>query len=339
MLIPLAYAFLVGAGAAGAAGGWFLLDHQAAINRPLRISGETETYLLASGQSLSGAAAELEARGILDDPHHLVLHARWRKLGSRVQAGEYEIARGTTPAQLLVLLSSGRVRQRSLTIVEGWRFTEVVEAVASHPYLRHTLQGLDHPSIMARLGVPGIHPEGRFYPDTYLFPRGTLDVEFLRRAFRTMEERLKREWEVRSENLPLKNAYEALVLASIIEKETAVPSERPRIAGVFVLRLRRGMRLETDPSVIYGLGEDFDGNLRRRDLRRDTPYNTYTRSGLPPTPIAMPGGEAIHAALNPLEDGALFFVAKGDGSHKFSRSLREHRLAVDMYQRRRSKPR
>lgn len=190
---------------------------------------------------------------------------------------------------------------------------------------------------MARLGLAGEHPEGRFFPETYYFPRGTSDVEFLKRAYRTMEERLQQEWSRRADGLPYRNAYQALILASIVEKEAAEPSERREIAGVYVRRLRRGMRLESDPTVIYGLGDAFDGNLTRRNLRRPTPYNTYLRKGLPPTPIAMPGGAAIHAALNPAPGDALFFVARGDGTHYFSANLSEHRRAVERYQLRPSR--
>jgi UPF0755 protein len=220
-----------------------------------------------------------------------------------------------------------------LTLVEGWNFREVLEAVREHPVIVDTLPAEATASdVMALLGHPDEHPEGRFFPDTYLFPRDTTDVQFLMRAFERMETILEDEWEQRAAELPLKDPYEALILASIIEKETGRADERTEIAGVFIRRLRKGMLLQTDPTVIYGLGDSFDGNLRRRDLEADNPYNTYRRAGLTPTPIAMPGRDAIHAALHPADGDALYFVAKGDGSHQFSATLGEHNRAVRRYQ-------
>jgi UPF0755 protein len=229
-------------------------------------------------------------------------------------------------------LVNGEVVQHSLTIIEGWTFQQLLQAVRSHPMLTQTLADADPQAVMEALAEPGTHPEGWFYPDTYRFPRGTSDVEFLRRAYRVMQQRLAAEWEKRAEGLPLKSPYEALVLASLIERETAVAAERTRIAGVFVRRLRKGMRLQTDPTVIYGMGDAYEGRIRWRDLRTDTPYNTYTRHGLPPTPIAMPSGAAINAALNPADGKELYFVSRGDGSHHFSATLEEHNAAVRCYQ-------
>ncbi|HDP89617.1 MAG TPA: endolytic transglycosylase MltG, partial [Thioalkalivibrio sp.] len=205
------------------------------------------------------------------------------------------------------------------------------DALAAHPHVVHTDAIGDPDTLMSELGQPGMHPEGWFYPDTYHFPKGTTDVEFLRRANAIMRERLAAEWAEREEGLPLETPYEALILASIVEKESAVASERPMIAAVFVSRLRKGMRLQTDPTVIYGMGESFDGNIRKSDLRRDTPYNTYTRGGLPPTPIALPSGESIHAVMHPAKTDALYFVSRGDGSHHFSATYEEHREAVIRY--------
>jgi len=219
--------------------------------------------------------------------------------------------------------------------VEGWTFPYVLEAVRRHGAIRETLAGLSPEVVMERIGEPGVHPEGRFLPETYLFPRGTTDVEVLRRAYRDMATLLAQAWQGREAQVRLKTPDEALVLASIIEKETGQPAERPRIAGVLLRRLQRGMPLQVDPTVIYGLGDRFDGNLRRQDLARDTPYNTYLRPGLPPTPIAMPGRASIQAALHPEEGASLFYVARGDGSHVFSVSLEEHQRAVARYQLRR----
>jgi UPF0755 protein len=220
-------------------------------------------------------------------------------------------------------------------VVEGWTFQQLLDALRENEAIRQTLTDRDGAAIMAQLGKPDLHPEGQFAPDTYRFPRGTSDLEFLRRAHNTLQEWLDSAWRERAEDLPYDSAYDALIMASIIEKETGLASEREAIAGVFVRRLKRTMRLQTDPTVIYGMGSAYNGNIRRADLRRDTPYNTYTRHGLPPTPIALPGRESLHAALHPAEGDALYFVAKGDGSHQFSATLEEHLDAVRLYQLRR----
>jgi UPF0755 protein len=233
----------------------------------------------------------------------------------------------------------GKVRQYSLTLVEGWTFWQMLEQVRQSEILQHTLTGKSDEQIMTAIGHHGEHPEGRFYPDTYHFPKGLNDVQFLKRAYDEMQQRLQKAWRQRAVGLPFDSPYEALIMASIVEKESALPSERTRIAGVFINRLRKGMRLQTDPTVIYGLGRNFDGDIRFRDLRRDTPYNTYTRRGLPPTPIAMPGQGAIDAVMNPDTTNYLYFVARGDasGSHVFSETLEEHEAAVNKYQRKRNK--
>jgi len=313
-------------------GGWYGYAYKSFAQRPLQV-GEAGVQLeLLPGESFSAMARELEQRSIIDDARYLKWMARLKGVSHRIQAGEYRITPGTTPPELLSMLVAGRVEQYTLTLVEGWSFREVMEAVRSHPKLRQTLDAADPQTVMAQLGYPGQHPEGRFFPDTYHFPGNLTDVEFLRRAYRAMERRLAQEWAERAEGLPYETPYEALVMASIVEKETGQPDERAAIAGVFVRRLQRGMRLQTDPTVIYGLGAGFDGNLRRRDLRGDTPYNTYRHHGLPPTPIAMPGGAALHAALHPAEGDALYFVSRGDGSHHFSATLEEHNRAVARYQ-------
>lgn len=313
-------------------GGWILIDYREFLRTPLSVDADGELYTVAPGTSLKELAKGLARRGMIEHPHYLVWLGRLDGSAHQIQAGEYAIAPGTNPRALLTMLVEGKVRLHALTVVEGWTFDQLMESVNGHDALRHTLAGLEDEQIMVRIGEAGTHPEGRFLPETYHFPRGTRDTEFLRRAYHAMESLLAREWAKRQRGLPLDSADEALVLASIVEKETAVPEERPRIAGVFVRRLERGMRLQTDPTVIYGLGPDFDGNIRRRDLHADTPYNTYTRAGLPPTPIAMPSGEAIHAVLHPASGEALYFVAKGDGSHHFSATLEEHNRAVRKYQ-------
>ncbi|HHH36011.1 MAG TPA: endolytic transglycosylase MltG [Gammaproteobacteria bacterium] len=313
-------------------GGWLLMDLQDSVRTPLQLDAPVRLQV-APGDTLTAVARALHRQGILAHPRYLIWYARWEGAADRIQAGEYALQPGMTPAQLLQRLRAGEVVQYPLTIPEGWTFRQMLQALEKSEILRHTLAGMDDAAIMVRLGHPGEHPEGRFYPDTYLFPRGTSDLDILRRAYEAMERRLDREWAQRAPGLPYRTPYEALIMASIIEKETAVPEERPRIAGVFVRRLQRGMRLQTDPTVIYGLGESFDGNLRRRDLERPGPYNTYLRRGLPPTPIALPGGEAIHAALHPAPGDALYFVARGDGSHQFSRTIEEHNAAVRRYQK------
>ena len=273
--------------------------------------------------------------GVLETPLYFVVLGRYLEFDSRLKAGEFQLRQGTNPEQLLEQFASGQVVQHSLTLIEGETFGDMMLRISQHNVLEHTLASLDNAAVMAAIGKPDEHPEGRFLPETYYFPRGTSDVEFLRRAYQDMHEFLLGAWEKRDPDLPLKTSYEALVLASIVEKETGVAAERPQIAGVFVRRLRKGMRLQTDPTVIYGIGDSFDGDIRYRDLRTDTPYNTYTRFGLPPTPIALPGREAILAVLHPDDGNSLYFVARGDGSHHFSSTLKEHNRAVDRYQRKR----
>jgi UPF0755 protein len=300
---------------------------------PLDVGAGPTTVEVRPGQSLTAVAQELAARGMLTHPRLLALYARYTGADSRVRAGEYSIPPGMTPPGLLDLFVSGAVVQHSITIVEGWTFRSLRKAIADQPTLDHVTLDLTDEELMERLGEPGRHPEGLFFPDTYLFGKGTRDIDLLRQARERMRRELQAAWARRSENLPLQDDYQALILASIVERETGLAEERPRIAGVFVQRLRRGMRLQTDPTVIYGLGEKFDGNLRRADLERDTPYNTYTRAGLPPTPIALPGAGAIDAAVRPDERGELFFVAtgRGDGAHVFSKTLAEHETAVRQY--------
>jgi UPF0755 protein len=310
----------------------FYWQYRLFLATPLEV-GETGVILdVPRGNGLRHLSDELATRGLIDSPDLLVLYGRLNGMDTGIKAGEYRIEPGTTPPRLLRQLLSGQVVLHPLTLVEGWNFAQALAVVRATPELTATLDGLDGEAVMARLGEPGIHPEGLFFPDTYHFPRGTTDLEFLRRARATMREVLAAAWERRAEGLPFDDPYQALVLASIVEKETSIAAERPEVAGVFVRRLQKGMRLQADPTVIYGLGAAFDGNLRRRDLRSDTPYNTYTRAGLPPTPIALPGRGAIEAVFNPAAGKALYFVATGDGRHVFAETLTEHQANVRRYQ-------
>jgi UPF0755 protein len=269
---------------------------------------------------------------VLPDAHTLVWVAKLKGQSRDLKAGEYRFRKGITALELLDQVMSGRVVEYPLRIIEGWTFKQVLQALTEAPKLTHSLNGLKPAQIMAMLGYPGLHPEGRFHPDTYYYPAGMSDLLILQRAFQKMEKALDEEWANRSSSVPVKTRDEALILASIVEKETGKPEERALIAGVFVHRLRIGMKLQTDPTVIYGLGERFNGNLTVAHLRQYTPYNTYVIKGLPPTPIAMPGRDALRAALHPEDTKALFFVSRGDGSHEFSETLEQHNRAVVKYQ-------
>ncbi|HEU4617185.1 MAG TPA: endolytic transglycosylase MltG [Gammaproteobacteria bacterium] len=320
-------AVLVCAAAIGAYSAWRTLDAPLALP-----SGAGATLFdVPSGSSLKKVGAELARRGILDHPRILTWYARLGGKARHIHAGEYELEPGLTPRGLLEKLVAGRVYLHQFTIVEGWRFDELLHALRAQPAIASTT--LDGSGIMAELGEPDVPPEGQFFPDTYKFPRGTSDVDFLRRAHEAMRKRLADAWAARDSGISISTPYEALILASIVEKESALAAERRKIAGVFNARLARGMRLQTDPTVIYGLGSAFDGDLRSSDLVKDTPYNTYTRTGLPPTPIALPSEESIEAVVHPDTSGALYFVATGlpDGSHYFSTTLEEHNAAVRRY--------
>lgn len=311
--------------------GWIAFDRWR--NAPLAIGAEAVRIEIPKGQALAVTARKLAEQGVLEHPRWLILYARATGADARVRAGEYELTPGATPITLLELLQSGRVVQHAVTFVEGATFRDLRRILAGNEALHHVLADQDDATVMRSLGEAGQAPEGLFFPDTYLFGKGTSDLDVLRQARARLRDELEQAWSARAEDLPYAMPYEALVLASIVEKETALGSERARIAGVFTERLRRGMRLQTDPTVIYGLGAAFDGNLRRSDLERDGPYNTYTRTGLPPTPIAMPGRDALQAAVRPDERGELYFVATGlpDGSHAFSRTHAEHQAAVRDY--------
>lgn len=330
MFRRLTILFLLIAAAVAAFG---VIQYQRWNSAPLPVSAEGTLIQVPAGVPLDRLAERLAADGVIEHAWDLKLLARVRGDAGRVQAGEYELEPGMTLAGLLDQLVAGRVKLYALTIVEGMTAAQLLQQLAAHPAIVHTVKDTDPAAIAALLDLPEGHAEGWFLPETYHFPRGTTDVEFLRRAHRAMRDVLAAAWENRADDLPLKNPYEALILASIVEKETAVESERTRVAGVFTRRLERGMRLETDPTVIYGLGEDYDGDIRYSDLRRDTPYNTYTRRGLPPTPICLPGRESIIAALQPAPGDEIFFVARGPGrEHVFSSTYEEHRRAVREYQ-------
>jgi UPF0755 protein len=284
------------------------------------------------GATVRAVLGELASRGALADRRAVEIQLRVRGW-PRVKTGRYEIPPHASPAEILRQLEEGRVVLEALTIIEGWTFADMRRALESHPGVSATLRGKDVATLMAAIGHPGEHPEGRFYPDTYRFAAGTTDRDLLALSYRKMAQALEAAWNARAPDLPIRTAYEALTLASIVEKESGVANDRPRIAGVFVTRLRRGMRLQTDPTVIYGIGPSYDGNIRERDLRTDTPYNSYTRAGLPPTPIALPSRGSLEAATRPLETGDIYFVATGepDGSHVFSATLEAHNAAVARY--------
>jgi len=327
--VVLALAGLVLASAAGLVG----LDFFRFAHSPMAPNHASSITLeIQPGTPVAAVARRLAQDGLIDRPLYFRLLARVTGAARRIKAGEYVVDPDTTPYHLLRKFVAGDVKTYSITIVEGWTFAEMMKAIRSNDVIRHTLRGKSSAQIMAALGHPDQKAEGRFFPDTYQFTRGTPDTEILQRAYKRMHEVLMQAWSKRDDDLPFDSPYDALILASIIERETAVPSERARIAGVFVERLERGMRLQTDPTVIYGLGDQYHGDLRLEDLRKDTPYNTYTRKGLPPTPIALPSQASIHAAVHPERRGELYFVATGNGHHVFSKTLKQHNKAVIKYQ-------
>ena len=301
--------------------------------QPLATTSERVDFRIPNGTGLRAAAGLIRDAGVDVDPLLLSVLARALRAESGIKAGSYEIDRGITPYDLLGKLMRGQVSLGEITLVEGWTFRQWRTRIDRHPDLRHDTRGLREAEIAARLGIAPTALEGMLFPDTYLFDKQSSDLDLLARALRMQQKRLETAWAQRGENLPYRTPYEALIMASIVEKETGRESDRPMVAAVFVNRLRSGMLLQTDPTVIYGVGESFDGNLRKRDLLADTPYNTYTRAGLPPTPIAMPGLASLQAALHPAASDVLYFVARGDGSSQFSRTLDEHNRAVNRYQR------
>ncbi len=301
------------------------------------VSGQTRIIEIAKGDSFKQITNKLIAQKIDINPLWFKLIAYNKKVGNKLKAGEYELKPGLTIPQILTLFVEGKSRQYSITFPEGWNFKQMLEQIQNNPYIEKTLVNNDFQTVMTKLGSNYKHPEGLFFPDTYFFIKNATDLSLLKTAYLRMQKILAVEWGNREKDLPLKNAYEALILASIVEKETGAVEERAQIAGVFTRRLKKGMLLQTDPTVIYGMGERYKGNIQRKDLKRATPYNTYVIKGLPPTPIAMPGKAAINAVLHPKKGKSLYFVAKGNGhgTHVFSATLKAHNNAVNKYQRNR----
>ncbi|MCZ6486779.1 MAG: endolytic transglycosylase MltG [Gammaproteobacteria bacterium] len=309
-----------------------IFEFQRFQHETVSIPGSDRIFTIKSGSNIKTIAQQLSMEKIIDDPWLFILLAKFKGVETRVRAGEYRLQATQSPVDLLELFTKGQSIQYSFTIIEGWTFREMLHQMQTHSAMTNSLEDKTDAEIMTLLGYPGQHPEGLFFPDTYRFPKHTSDIKFLQRADKLMQTHLQREWQNRAPDLPVSSSYEALILASIIEKETGVASERPLIASVFTRRLKKNMRLQTDPTIIYGLGESFDGDIRYRDLKKDTPYNTYLHSGLTPTPIALPGLESIRAALHPADSDALYFVARGDGTHQFSGTLEAHNKAVKKYQ-------
>ncbi|WP_429213455.1 endolytic transglycosylase MltG [Metapseudomonas resinovorans] len=308
--------------------GW---QQRVTLEQPLNISAE-RMLDVAAGATPGGLLNRLEEEGVLNNAFWLRQYWRFNLANASLHSGEYRLTPGMQAGDLLGLWQRGEVVQYSLTLVEGWNFRQVRAALAKQAKLEQTLANVSDAELMTRLGRPGEYPEGRFFPDTYRYVRGMRDIDLLKQARDRLDQVLAEEWGKRADRLPYSDAYQALIMASLVEKETGVPAERGQIAGVFVRRLNTGMLLQTDPTVIYGLGERYNGNLTRDHLREPTPYNTYVISGLPPTPIALAGREAIHAALHPAAGKSLYFVARGDGSHVFSETLGEHNQAVRDFQ-------
>lgn len=293
----------------------------------------SSTLDIKKGDTLETVIKNLRSQGIAVNPIWFKLFAYYTDLDRMLKIGEYVLNKNSTAADILAQLKQGKTRQYSITFPEGWSFKRVFQSIQDNPNLQHTITDEELAGVMEQIGSDKSHPEGLFFPDTYYFEKNSSDLELLKRAHDKMQRLLVAEWQMRDKEVPLENPYEALILASIIEKETAAAEERKKIAGVFSRRLKMGMLLQTDPTVIYGMGDDFQGNIRRRDLKEATPYNTYVNKGLPPTPIAMPGKAAIVAALHPADGDALFFVARGNGRHAFSATYSTHEKYVALYQR------
>jgi UPF0755 protein len=327
VVLRIALLALVLAAAAAFAARWYVYQ------RPLPMASERIEFRVPGGAGVRAIAQAARDAGIGVQPDAMVAAARFSGTAANLRAGRYAVERGTTLAGLLAKLSAGDVLRERITVVEGITFRELRAQLAGATELRQESGALKPSELLKAIGASEPHPEGLFAPDTYVYDPGASDIELLRQAYRRQMKWLQDAWDARAADLPYKSPYEALIMASIVEKETGQPSERELIAGVFVNRLRLGMLLQTDPTIIYGLGEKFDGNLRKRDLVADGPYNSYTRAGLPPTPIALPGRASIEAALKPAKTSALYFVAKGDGTSHFSNTLAEHNRAVDRYQR------
>lgn len=325
MLKTLFALVVVGVLAAGGYAAWYLATPVAIATLPVQ-------FEIPPGARFRGAVQRIEAAGIGVGRWQFELLARVLGRAEDVKAGSYELAGAPTPLELLDKLSRGDVTQAELRFIEGWSFRQLRAALDAHAFVRHDSAGLNDRQLLAKLGVPETHPEGLFFPDTYLFSKGSSDLRVLRRAYDAMQRHLAREWAARDASLPYRTPYEALIMASIVEKETGRAEERDLIAGALVNRLRIGMLLQVDPTVIYGLGESFDGNLKKIHLQTDGPYNSYLRAGLPPTPIAAPGLASLRGALHPARTVALYYVARGDGTSEFSRTIEEHNRAVRKYQ-------
>jgi UPF0755 protein len=328
MIRLLKITFLIGLLAAISLCAW--LYHYA--KTPLNLSPEAQEITIKPNSGLKSIANQLVVQKVLPSALPFVLLAKIMQKESELQAGDYTLNKNVSPYQLMLSLNHGKATQGSITFIEGKTFKQMRANLAKNDSVKTTIADLSDAEVMVVVGNDEKHVEGLFFPDTFYFDRGTSDIVLLKRSYEIMQAKLAEAWAKRAPGLPYKNSYEALIMASIVEKETGKASERPEIAGVFLNRLRIGMRLQTDPTVIYGIGDKYDGNIRRKDLTTDTIYNTYTRDGLPPTPIAMPGLASIEAALHPKKTKALYFVGKGDGSHEFSNSLVEHNRAVAKYQ-------
>jgi UPF0755 protein len=313
-------------------GGWAWMDYQSAVKIPVVLN--KQVYVdIEKGDSLNRITDKLIEQNVAVKPIWFKVFAYTSESAKKIKTGEYELTPGLSIPEILALFVQGKTKQYAITFPEGWSFKDILQEVQNNPHLEHTLNSADLEALMLKFGADAKHPEGMFFPDTYFFEKHMTDVSLLKRAYDKMQQVLQQEWLNKAENLPFKNPYEALILASIVEKETAVIDERPLIAGVFIRRLEKGMLLQTDPTVIYGMGDHYKGDITYEDLKNTTPYNTYVVKGLPPTPIAMPGKEAIYASLHPDTGNSLYFVSRGDGTHIFSPTLKDHNRAVDVFQR------
>jgi UPF0755 protein len=326
LIAVAAFVFMVGSGA-----GIWLWQGLQTLEQPVTLE-EPILFSVPVGASYDQVARSMDREGLLQDSLWMRIHARLSPEQSRLQAGEYEFTSGMSIRDMIGKMVSGDTKQWQIQFIEGWTFSDVRRAVAANQRLSKVTTDWSDEEIMAAIGAEGAHPEGRFFPDTYLYTSYETDLDLYKRAFSRMENVLAEEWANRAEDLPYDNPYEALIMASIVERETGAAHERAEVAGVFVRRLQTGMRLQTDPTVIYGMGDRYQGRITRKDLRTYTEYNTYRIDGLPPTPIALAGREAVHAALHPADGDTFYFVARGDGTHKFSRTLAEHQEAVRKYQ-------
>lgn len=325
-VLRLVLAVMLASAAVAWTGWWY-------ARQPLKVATGAAEFTISRGIGMRQAADAIARAGVRIDPRLLTLLARATGHAQKIKAGVYEIKAGITPLQLLLKLEAGETAQSAVLLVEGWTFRQVRAALEKHPDLLHDTEGLTDAQILEQIGASEKQPEGLFFPDTYVFDKHSSALDVLGRAYKAMQTKLSAEWTDRARELPLKSPYEALILASIVEKETGRPEDRSRIANVFINRLRFKWRLETDPTVIYGMGDKYNGTLLRRDLETDTPWNTYTRDGLPPSPIAMPGSASLHAVTHPEGGDWFFFVARRDGGSEFSRTLKEHNRAVERYRR------